>query len=153
MFNERVRMLFDQEGKAVQDEAVVLKDLTKVCHTINAMYGKNRPRVLLYALICIKQLDAYACYRQPKPRSVEHPISLYYTRPDQMPRRPRPVQTTKTWGSVDVVEESYWINETWNYGKGGGGWWHRGGGVEKHWKDQLQRIASSAEECYTCINY
>ena len=93
MFNERVRILSDQKGNAVQAEAVVLKDLTKVCHTINSMYGKNRPRVLLYALICIKQLDAYACYRQPKPRSVEHPISLYYTRPDHMPRSPRPVQT------------------------------------------------------------
>ena len=54
MFSERVRILSDQKGNAVQAEAVVLKDLTKVCHTINSMYGKNRPRVLLYALICIK---------------------------------------------------------------------------------------------------
>jgi len=62
VFNERVRILSDQEGNAVEAEAVVLKDLTKVCHTINSMYGKNSPRVLLYALICIKRFDAYACY-------------------------------------------------------------------------------------------
>ena len=35
MFSERVRILSDQKGNAVQAEAVVLKDLTKVCHTIN----------------------------------------------------------------------------------------------------------------------
>lgn len=93
VFNERVRILSDQEGNAVQAEAVVLKDLTKVCHTINSMYGKNRPRVLLYALICMKRLGAYACYRQPKPRLVEHPISLYYPRPDDIPRPPHPAQT------------------------------------------------------------
>ena len=62
VFNERVRILSDQEGNAVEAEAVVLKDLTKVCHTINSMYGKNSPRVLLYALICIERFDAYACY-------------------------------------------------------------------------------------------
>jgi len=67
VFKERVRILSDQEGNAVQAEAVVLKDLTKVCHTINSMYGKNRPRVRLYTLIFIKQLDAYACYRHPNP--------------------------------------------------------------------------------------
>lgn len=49
VFNERVRILSDQEGNAVEAEAVVLKDLTKVCHKINSMYGKNSPRVLLYA--------------------------------------------------------------------------------------------------------
>lgn len=62
VFNERVRILSDQEGNAVEAEAVVLKDLTKVCYTINSMYAKNSPRVLLYALICIKRFDAYACY-------------------------------------------------------------------------------------------
>ena len=62
VFNERVRILSDQEGNAVEAEAVVLKDLTKVCYTVNSMYGKNSPRVLLYALICIERFDAYACY-------------------------------------------------------------------------------------------
>ena len=45
VFNERVRILSDQEGNAVEAEAVVLKDLTKVCYTINSMYAKNSPRV------------------------------------------------------------------------------------------------------------
>ena len=106
VFNERVRILSDQEGNAVEAEAVVLKDLTKVCHTINWMYGKTSPRILLYALICIKRLDAYACYLQPKSRSVEHPISLHYLQPGHTARPPHPAQTlacpTKTAGSVDV---------------------------------------------------
>ena len=88
VFNERVRILSDQEGNAVEAEAVVLKDLTKVCHTINSMYGKNSPRVLLYALICIERFDAYACYWQPKSWSVEHPISLHYPQPGHTARPP-----------------------------------------------------------------
>ena len=93
VFNERVRILSNQERNAVEAEAVVLKDLTKVCYTINSMYAKNSPRVLLYALICIKHFDAYACYWQPKPRSVEYPKNLLFPQPGHTPRPPHPTQT------------------------------------------------------------